>query len=169
MLKYLWMLTLLAIPTPVLAQENSATSTSGSAAGALIRVDQGRGSTTENTSNVGGTVVNQGINNSSSLNIPGRAQLGDIVCEVPVFEVSAAMTNPGNGFSVNQSIIATFRTPLRSAAQEACERRSELSLLQAELDTDINLIRFCLDLRSQGVELNENAPKEITSACNMVD
>ena len=150
----------LLIPTQVMAQ-------SASGAGALVRIEGG--SSTENHSTVGGTVVNQGINNNASLGFPGRAQQDDVICEVPVFEVSAAITNPGNGFSMNQSIIATFRTPLQSTAQANCEARSAISLQQSRLDTIINLIKVCQDFESQGIVLNENAPEELLDACNMVN
>jgi hypothetical protein len=149
------------------AQAQNATAVSSAGAGALVRIDGG--SSTSNTSNVGGTVVNQGINNSASTNFPGRAQQGDIVCEVPVFEVSAAMTNPGNGFSMNQAIIATFRTPLNSLAQRNCEERSSVALQQSRLDTTINLIKVCQDFENSGIVLNENAPEELLAACNMVN
>lgn len=167
---------LISFNLPVLAQSaSSSAGSSGSDAAAsatagstdLRQLQQN--STTENTSNVGGTVINSGVNNSANLSIPGRAQQGDIVCEVPVFEISAAMTNPGHGFGLNQSVIASFRTPIGGQAHSNCEARSAVALQQSMLDTTINLIRVCQDFKNQGIVLNETAPTELLNACRMIN
>ena len=160
------LLTILAlfIPTQAFAQVQAG---AASGAGALVRIEDG--SSTSNTSNVGGTVNNVGVNNSSGLLVPGRSTQESITCEVPVFEASAGMANPGNGFSTTQSVILSFRTPLRSQAQVNCEEHSSIVLLQSQLDTTLNLINVCLDFKSRGVVLNENAPAELIAACNMIE
>jgi hypothetical protein len=135
--------------------------------GALVRVNQG--STTENTSNVGGTVNNVGVNQSSGLLIPGRTTQGTVSCEVPVFEASAGMTNPGNGFSTTQAIIFSFRTPLGGQAQANCVAHSGVVLRQAELDTILNLINYCQEMTAKGVVFNDTAPAELIAACNMIE
>ena len=152
------------LPQSAKAQAQSA---AGAAAGALIRIEDG--SSTNNESNVGGTVNNVGVQNSSGLLVPGRSTQESITCEVPVFEASAGMANPGNGFSTTQSVILSFRTPLRSQAQVNCEEHSSIVLLQSQLDTTLNLINVCLDFKSRGVVLNENAPAELIAACNMIE
>lgn len=124
---------------------------------------------TNNTSTVGGTVNNVGVNNSSGLLLPGRAIQDGVECEVPMFEISAVGTSPGNGFDETLGILAGFRIPLRSSAQRSCEERSELKLRQAQLDTLINLTRFCIELDTLGYTINEEeSPIEIIQACNLV-
>jgi len=156
---------LFLIPFGAEAQAQSAAG-SASGAGALVRIEDG--SSTSNTSNVGGTVNNVGVQNSSGLLVPGRSSQGSITCEVPVFEASAGVTNPGNGFSQTQSVVFSFRTPIRSQAQANCEEHSAVVLQQAQLDTTLNLINVCLDFKSRGVILNETAPAELIAACNMI-
>lgn len=154
--------------SPVLAQSSNSDSAAAAGAGALVRVNQGSSSTTENTSHVGGTVNNVGVNNNSGVVVPGRATQDGVTCEVPTFEASGVLTNPGNDFSQSQSVVLSFRTPLRSLAQVNCENRSSVVLRQSELDTTLNLIRFCVDMQSLGVSLNEMAPQELVEACKMI-
>jgi hypothetical protein len=154
----------LLIPTQAFAQVQAG---AASGAGALVRIEDG--SSTNNESNVGGTVNNIGVNNSSGLLVPGRTTQGAVSCEVPVFEASAGMTNPGNGFSSTQSIVISFRTPIGGQAQANCVAHSGVILQQARLDTTLNLINFCLEMKAAGVTFNETAPPELIEACNMVE
>jgi hypothetical protein len=173
-------LVLTFLPSVALAQIESSSEGSLVNAGAEaessssgnINLEQYRQSnTTENTSTVGGTVNNVGVNNSAGILVPGRSSQGQgsAECEVPIFEVSAAATNPGNGFSTSLGVIAGLRIPLDSEAQRNCNRRSSILVRQAELDTTLNLIRFCLELQDQGISINENAPLELVEACSMIE
>jgi hypothetical protein len=149
---------------------NAGAEAESSSSGNLNLEQYRQSNTTENTSTVGGTVNNVGVNNSAGILVPGRSSQGQgsAECEVPVFEVSAAATNPGNNFSTSLGIIAGLRVPLGSEAQRNCNRRSSILVRQAELDTTLNLIRFCLELKSQGVSINESAPIELVEACSMI-
>ena len=124
---------------------------------------------TNNTSTVGGTVNNVGVNNSTGLFLPSTAVQDGVECDVPVWEFSIVGTAPNNGFDASGALLTGIRIPLGSRAHNACERRSQLKLRQAELDTMINLAKFCLELDQLGISINiEQSPEELINACRVV-
>jgi hypothetical protein len=113
---------------------------------------------THNTSEVGGTLNNTQINQGYFAE-PSQYRIREAVCSQPSFSFGSYYNE-----RIGPTIVGGLYIPIGG---QACHDIANEYLEQAQLDTTINVIQFCLSLKEQGQTLSN--PLENPEIQSIVD